>query len=223
MSTESFEYRKVIDYIYKKIKDGSLSVGSKLPTERAIAEELSIGRNSIREALSILHGMGMIERRQGSGNYISKNAGHSISKILLIMITLGSISKNDVCEFRRNMEKSICTLLIEKGISDNQKNKLQVILNEMKSVGGEELASLDKEFHDTLIESTDNMMFITIMEAVAGVYREWIDIVIKRADEDNIRKLLKYHEEIYTGITDRDKEKTIKAVENHYDLIEEML
>ena len=97
------------------------------------------------------------------------------------------------------------------------------ILNKMKSVSGEELASLDKEFHDTLIESTDNMMFITIMEAVAGVYREWIDIVIKRADEDNIRKLLKYHEEIYTGITDRDKEKTIKAVENHYDLIEEML
>ena len=188
-----------------------------------IAEELSIGRNSIREALSILHGMGMIERRQGSGNYISKNAGHSISKILLMMIALGSISKNDVCEFRRNMEKSICTLLIEKGISDNQKNKLQVILNEMKSVGGEELASLDKKFHDTLIESTDNMMFITIMEAVAGVYREWIDIVIKRADEDNIRKLLKYHEEIFIGITDKNKEQTIKAVENHYDLIEEML
>lgn len=223
MSSETFEYRRVIEYIYKKIKDGSLSVGSKLPTERAIAEELSIGRNSIREALSILHGMGMIERRQGSGNYISKNAGHSISKILLMMIALGSISKNDVCEFRRNMEKSICTLLIEKGISDNQKNKLQVILNEMKSVGGEELASLDKKFHDTLIESTDNMMFITIMEAVAGVYREWIDVVIKRADEDNIRKLLKYHEEIFIGITDKNKEQTIKAVENHYDLIEEML
>lgn len=223
MSSETFEYRRVIEYIYKKIKDGSLSVGSKLPTERAIAEELSIGRNSIREALSILHGMGMIERRQGSGNYISKKAGHSISKILLMMIALGSISKNDVCEFRRNMEKSICTLLIEKGISDNQKNKLQVILNEMKSVGGEELASLDKKFHDTLIESTDNMMFITIMEAVAGVYREWIDVVIKRADEDNIRKLLKYHEEIFIGITDKNKEQTIKAVENHYDLIEEML
>lgn len=66
------EYEKAIQYIYSLMQDGTLQNGSKLPTERTIAETLGIGRNSTREALSILHGMGMIERVQGSGNYISK-------------------------------------------------------------------------------------------------------------------------------------------------------
>ena len=65
------EYEKAIQYIDQLIQQGDLQIGSKLPTERAIAEELGIGRNSTREALSILHGMGMIERVQGSGNYIT--------------------------------------------------------------------------------------------------------------------------------------------------------
>ena len=56
------EYEKAIAYIIDRIKEGSLQLGSKLPPERRIAEELGIGRNSIREAISILHGMGLIEQ-----------------------------------------------------------------------------------------------------------------------------------------------------------------
>ena len=51
------EYEKAITYIIDRIKEGSLQLGSKLPPERRIAEELGIGRNSIREAISILHGI----------------------------------------------------------------------------------------------------------------------------------------------------------------------
>ena len=112
----TLEYEKAIQYIYSLMQDGTLQNGSKLPTERTIAETLGIGRNSTREALSILHGMGMIERVQGSGNYISKNAGESIRQMLMMMLALGSITKSEVCEFRCTMEKSVCSMLIEKGI-----------------------------------------------------------------------------------------------------------
>ena len=46
------EYEKAIAYIIDRIKEGSLQLGSKLPPERKIAEELGIGRNSIREAIA---------------------------------------------------------------------------------------------------------------------------------------------------------------------------
>ena len=58
------EYEKAIEYIDQMIRDGELVTGSRLPTERTISEHLGIGRNSTREALSILHGMGMIKRVQ---------------------------------------------------------------------------------------------------------------------------------------------------------------
>ena len=95
----SQEYAKAMDYIYELINAGTLEVGSRLPTERNIAEQLGIGRNSTREALSILHGMGIIERKQGSGNYISGDAGKSIGQIILIMLALRSISNRDTVSY----------------------------------------------------------------------------------------------------------------------------
>ena len=100
------EYDKAIKYIYDMMAQGKVGIGDKLPAERVIAEELGIGRNSIREALSILGGMGIIERRQGSGNYISPNIGKSISQTIKMMIALKGVSVKEVCTFRRLMEKS---------------------------------------------------------------------------------------------------------------------
>ena len=37
------EYQKVLSYFYDLVKDGTLTWGSKLPTERKIAEQLGIG------------------------------------------------------------------------------------------------------------------------------------------------------------------------------------
>ena len=75
------EYQKVLSYFYDLVKDGTLTWGSKLPTERKIAEQLGIGRNSAREAICVLHGMGVVERKQGSGNYVAeKMAGNLLLK-----------------------------------------------------------------------------------------------------------------------------------------------
>ena len=51
MSENRREYQKAIDYLSDQIRAGMLTVGSRLPTERAIAEDLGISRNSTREAL----------------------------------------------------------------------------------------------------------------------------------------------------------------------------
>ena len=39
------EYEKAIQYIYSLMQDGTLQNGSKLPTERTIAEHLAVSRN----------------------------------------------------------------------------------------------------------------------------------------------------------------------------------
>ena len=178
----SQEYEKAIQYIYELMKSGELTIGSRLPTERALAETLGIGRNSTREALSIMHGMGLIERRQGSGNYISENVGQSIKQIILMMIALKTITKREVCEFRRMMEKSVCNAVIHTGLTKEQQERLESMVNQMSMVTGENLVDTDKAFHEELIADTGNNLWITLMEAVVEVYREWIDYVIKHAD-----------------------------------------
>lgn len=217
------EYEKAISYIYGLIQEGTLGLGDRLPTERAIAQTIGIGRNSTREALSILHGMGLVERVQGSGNYISKNVGSSIRQTLLVMLALGTITKQQVCEFRRVMEESVCRMLLKKGLSPEQQDRCGSLLQEMELREGDELVEADHAFHDALIEAAENGLFLTVMEAVTMVYREWIDRVLKKADTEEKRQLLDCHREIYAGLKTGDAERLQIAINRHYDMIEEML
>ena len=221
--TTSMEYEKVIDYIDELIKNGDLCIGTKLPTERVIAEHLGIGRNSTREALSILHGMGMIRRVQGSGNYVTGDAHRSIRQICTMMLELGTITKKDVCEFRRVLEKSACMLLATKTISVEEQRQFEEVLDAMETAGQKEQPLLDRDFHALLLKATGNSLMITILEAVAEVYQEWIDIVIHKADDDQKTRLLAYHRGIVSALAEADAYLALRFVDDHYDLIEEML
>lgn len=214
------EYEKAIDYIFGMIQNKALTIGSKLPTERAIAQELNIGRNSTREALSILHGMGMVKSVQGSGNYICADANKTIFQILTVMLALGSITQKDVCEFRRAMEKTVCMLLLEKGISEDADKEMKSLLDNMKN---DQPVRSDREFHALLVTAAHNELLSTIMGAVMTVYQEWIDLVLKKADSQTKDILVSYHEDIYNGIKNKSESLVKEAIDKHYNLIEELL
>ena len=60
MERQQKAYKGVIDYFKKKIMDGELRPGEKLPPERDIAERLNVSRNSVREAIRIMDMTGVI-------------------------------------------------------------------------------------------------------------------------------------------------------------------
>lgn len=219
----TMEYQKAIDYIFHMIKEGKLIVGSKIPSERDIAETLGIGRNSIREAISILRGMGLIESIHGSGNYIAKDSGRTICHIVSVMLTLGSISMKDMMEFRRVMARSVLALIFKNGVADEDKKHLKKIIDEMESASGKKLVMLDQEFHITLIRATRNPLFIIVMESIAEVYHESVSKVIGEADEETTMTFLILHRKIYNSIVEKDEEACLKYMNEHYDLAESKL
>ena len=111
---ENREYQKAIDYLYGLVEENKISIGDKLPTERKMSEMLSIGRNSTREALKMLEKLGMIESRQGSGNYLVANMSNTISKCIEMMIMLNQTSQMEVIAFRRELDLIISKEIIPK-------------------------------------------------------------------------------------------------------------
>lgn len=217
------EYDVAIEYIFGLMKDGTLKVGDKLPTERAIAAELGIGRNKAREALSILSGMGMIESRQGSGNFVSGNASGAIKNMIIMMMALNTISRQEVCKFRRDMEKAVCSSLISNPPSEEIKNRIKDTLRAMDGLSGEKLAKADHDFHNALVKATGNKLWEVMMDAVADLYSEWIDYVIQKIDVKNRAKLMQSHKDIFNNIIEDKPRKAMQAIEKHYELIEELL
>jgi pyruvate kinase len=64
-------YRVIIEYLRQGIEGGRFLRGQKLPSEKELCEQFNTSRSSVREALSALEYIGLIEVRGGSGYYVS--------------------------------------------------------------------------------------------------------------------------------------------------------
>ena len=93
-------YQYVFDYFSEQILSGELKVGDKIPPEREIAEKLDVSRNSIREVMHMLEINGLLECRQGSGNYVRCEPQEYMSTFINMVMSLSSISYTEVYHIR---------------------------------------------------------------------------------------------------------------------------
>ena len=67
-------YARIQRGIRQLILDGTLDVGKPLPASRALAKSLDVSRDTVESAYSQLHAEGFIDRRVGSGSFVSERA-----------------------------------------------------------------------------------------------------------------------------------------------------
>ncbi|QTZ91245.1 FadR/GntR family transcriptional regulator [Streptomyces auratus] len=61
---------QVIAQLRAQITSGEWPVGSRIPTEPELVEQLGVARNTVREAVRALAHNGLLDIRQGSGTYV---------------------------------------------------------------------------------------------------------------------------------------------------------
>ncbi len=102
--------QQVVDYILERIDRGELKSGERLPGEREFAESLGISRVPLREAISALSAMGIVERRHGDGNFISEFSSDVLGRILRTYTVLDHSLSNDLFEARALIEGAAAQL-----------------------------------------------------------------------------------------------------------------
>ena len=63
-------YQQIADQIRELIRQGGFDIGTRLPPERDLAQQLGVSRPSLREAMVALDVEGTVEIRSGSGVYV---------------------------------------------------------------------------------------------------------------------------------------------------------
>ena len=66
---------RVAQQISNLIKEQNIGVGDKLPNEFELAENLNVGRGTIREAVKLLVARNCLEIRRGKGTYVTEELG----------------------------------------------------------------------------------------------------------------------------------------------------
>ena len=220
METGSREYQKAVQYLSSEIRNGNINIGDRLPTERALAEQLCISRNSTREALRTLENMGLIESRRGSGNYFTGNISKKFSEMIRLLVQIRLVSQKDICDFRRTMEKSVCASIMQR--SDTDLSEMQRLL-EATPEDTDELPAKDRQFHYLLVQTSDNRFWIEMMDAVSDVYLEWVRGVLKSSGGVLRSRTHNAHQKILAALEAKDRDACEAAIDEHYDIIEDAM
>lgn len=96
------------------IQETKVPIGGKLPSERVLAEQLQVGRSTVREALRSLELLGLIETRRGEGTFLSDYRKHQLVEVLSTFILQDFKSYEDVNETRQTLEKEAIRVICQK-------------------------------------------------------------------------------------------------------------
>lgn len=81
---------QALEQLKRYIASGAVATGGRLPSERELAKQLGVGRNSVREAVKVLEALGIVESRVGEGTFIVEAAGASLGRTIgLALATWG--------------------------------------------------------------------------------------------------------------------------------------
>lgn len=216
-------YEQVIEQIKSMIVDGNLKKGDKLPSERELVEHLQVSRTSIREALRALQIIGLIECRQGEGNYIRNNVENSLFEPLSIMFMLQESTPAEIIEIRKILEVETAALAAQR-ISDEGLDSIEILIKAFKGSNNEsDNVKIDKKFHYEIAQASRNFLIVNILNAISSLMDSFIKEARKRilVDENNREVLSKQHEDIYEALRAHNSKKAAEAMKKHLDFANE--
>lgn len=217
-------YIEVIEQIREMLESGELKPGDQLPPERDFAELLGISRVSLRQALTVLEILGIVEIRHGEGTFVlSNNNGFDNLSVFLSKISNES-DPLDILEARKLIEVEIAGLSAKERTEEDLRS-IEEILKEMKKKidNGEDTLIIDLSFHLRISESTHNSVLISIMNYIGSLMRQNLWKVVKGLSlttPGRAEKSLKQHWSIFNAIKDGDAVKAKEAMLEHLESIE---
>jgi len=194
-------HKEIVTIIQKQIMNGTILPGTKLPPEREMAETFNVNRTTLREALSKLENLELIEIRHGDGVY-AKNFLESGNMDLIkaaVSIDEDNVTLFSVLEARRFVVPGMAYLAAQRRTTTDLDELEGVIFHQ-------ELTMLERDIkvHQMIARSTHNMLCTIFLNFFNQLFREYGYLYFD--DERNIEHTRTFHREIFDAIKNQQAE-----------------
>jgi DNA-binding FadR family transcriptional regulator len=158
---------QAIDQLREAVTQGEWPIGHRIPTEPALAEQLGVGRNTVREAVRALAHSGLLEVKQGDGTYV-----RATSEVSGAIRRLCGTELREVLQVRRTLEVEGARLAASARTEDDLA-KLRSLLDERdrswREKRFEDFARIDAEFHLTVVDCGHNGLLTELYRGLTEV------------------------------------------------------
>jgi GntR family transcriptional regulator, transcriptional repressor for pyruvate dehydrogenase complex len=211
-------YQEVIERLQSLIENGEIKPGDKLPSERNLAELLSVSRSTIKEAFSVLESKGIINIHQGLGVFLAARPKNWLSKGIQNIIMDQQPYLSDLIELRQAIEGD-AAYHAAKRMTVAQRKHLEQTFQELLYAEKREEPAVeeDYQFHLAIMEAANNKMMLEAMEVISQSIKSFL--AINR--EESIKysqmneQVIEEHREIFEAIMEGRAEEARRAMWNH--------
>ena len=199
-----------VEYVKDAIRSGKYHYGDKLPSEAELADELGVGRSSLREGMNILRAVGLVETRRGDGSYIDNKTEENFIEVL--GLKSGSTS-TEFLILRKVLEVGAISLACPQ-ISEADIDHLQELTDILvPGTSTERCVEADREFHTTIMKVLGNQFIIALNNMI---YLNRMDTVLMiLTDSSILDDTRSAHQSIVDALRSRDTQACIKAMTMH--------
>lgn len=221
------KHHYVANQILHAIRQGVYGPNDKLPPERVLAEEMGVSRNSVREALSALQVLNIVESRAGDGTYVKKLVKDINIESQILPILEESESPFRIFEARSIFEMGVVELAIDTA-TDEDLAQIEKVLDNMRDRARagdyDGYLTTNLNFHLAIASATRNPIIENTMSFLwSTTSQRLLNEALKGYWQKKFTSSIEIHEQIFDALKNRDKDSARQAVRRHYEEPKEYL
>ena len=209
---------QILEDLRSRILDGELTRGTKLPTEKQLAEGYGVSGPTIREAIRGLTTAQLVEVRHGSGAYVTADADQLIGVSLLSMMQLERVGIAEVLGVMGALNGYAAELAARRATEDDLQAMREALRQINEGMDSEAVAEGLRLFIDTLAKASGNVLLAALCRFLASVqigfareltgdsYETWRKIT---------KRMAKHRQHLIDAIASHDAAAAREAARSH--------
>jgi GntR family transcriptional regulator, transcriptional repressor for pyruvate dehydrogenase complex len=215
-------FEQVSEEIKKQIFKNVLKPGDRLPSEKKLAENFNVSRQTIREALRILELSGFITVKRGvnGGPIIENTILNRVSQGLYEAIQLGPATLNELLAAWRDIEKVIMVAAVRNADENDIRVLGENIIQAKETL--KQHTPIFKEiikFHQNIAKASKNHIFEVVLNSIMAVYTDFLSRI--DPDLEEAKKVILLHEGIYAAIVEKNETRAVGLFEKHLQFLKQ--
>lgn len=209
----------VVDEIRRRIVDGHLHPGDKLPAESALEQDFGVSRTVIREALSRLQAAGLVEKYRGKGTFVlTRPSGRAFTAPL--QEAYSHQDRLDLLDFRIGMEVEAAALAAHRRTA-GQLAAVAAALDAFGQAASRPSAAVaaDFAFHRSIAIAANNRFYLDLLESLGATMISMPHPRLVEEDHDeqdaSFDRVLHEHQAIRDAIGRQDVQGSAAAMRAH--------
>lgn len=188
--------------------------GTRLPTERALAEEMGVSRNIVRRAFSRLEAAGRVVRIIGSGTYV---ADAQAAPPPPPPVPRPDYSPREIMEARLMIEPRFAALIVMHANKAAMQGIHDAMLNAERATDFVTFEHWDGQFHQMLAEATQNALIVDVCAVITRSRdtTEWGELKKGSLTAERRELYCQEHRRIYDALQSRNARAAERAIEGH--------